>query len=149
MIACILTSLQTLPSTVFIFFMFRFVLAMLAILVFIFLEQMRGEWSLIPHVPHLHFSDVFPFAFPGPIAGTGPLLIAMSQWSCHIDVEREIQSASRRPFTYIPVTFYHVNAWERPSINLHGELSQDQLALLNSRLNLSTELFIVVGGVGE
>jgi hypothetical protein len=111
---------------------------------------MHGEWLLIPHVPHLLFSDVFPFAFPGPIAGTGPLLlVAMSQWSYHIDVEREIQSASCRPFTCIPVTFYHVNAREWPSINFHGELSQDQSALLNSRLNLSTELFAVVGGVGE
>jgi hypothetical protein len=96
------------------------------------------------------FSDVLPFASPGLIAGTGPLLlVATSQWSCHIDVEREIQSVSRRPFTSIPMTFYHVNARERPSIDFHGELSQDQSALLNSRLNLSTELFAVVGGVGE
>jgi hypothetical protein len=101
-------------------------------------------------MPHLLFSDVFPFSFPGPITWTGPLLlITTSQWSCHIDVEREIQSASHRPFTCIPVTFYHVNAWEHPSINFHGELSQDQSALLNSRLNLSMELFAVVGGVGE
>jgi hypothetical protein len=123
---------------------------MLPILVFIFLEQMPGEWSLIPHVPHLLFSDVFPFAFPRPIAGTDPLLlVTTSQWPCHIDVEREIQSASRRLFTCIPVTFYHFNARERLSINFHGELSQDQSALLNSRLNLSTELFVVIGGVGE
>jgi hypothetical protein len=123
---------------------------MLPILVFIFLEQMHGEWPLIPHVPHLLFSDVFPFAFPGSIVGTGPLLlVATSQWSCHIDVEREIQSASHRLFTCIPVTFYHVNAWKRLSINFHGELSQDQSAILNSRLNLSTELFAVIGGVGE
>jgi hypothetical protein len=152
MIACILASLQTLPSMVFIFFIFLFVfvLVTLLILVFIFLEQMRKEWPSIPHVPHLLFSDVFPFTFPGPIAGTGPLLRVMtSQWSCYIDVEREIQSVSRRPFTCIPVTFYHVNARERPSINFHGKLSQDQSALLNSRLNLSMELFAVVGGVGE
>jgi hypothetical protein len=45
--------------------------------------------------------------------------------------------------------FYHVNAREGPSIDFHGELSHDQSALLNSRLNLSTELFAVVGGVGE
>jgi hypothetical protein len=111
---------------------------------------MRREWSLIPHVPHLFFSDVLPFAFLGPIAGTGPLLlVTTSQWSYHIDVEREIQSASRRPFACIHVTFYHVNVWERSSINFHGELSQDQSALLNSRLNLPTELFAVIGGVGE
>jgi hypothetical protein len=65
--------------------------------------------------------------------GTSPLLlITTSQWSCHIDVKREIQSASLRPFTYIPVTFYHVNALVRPSINFHGKLSQDQSTLLNS-----------------
>jgi hypothetical protein len=79
MIMCILMSLQTLPSTVFIFSIFLFVLVTVPILVFIFLEQMHGEWLLIPHVPHLLFSDVFPFTFLGPIAGTGPLLlIAMS-----------------------------------------------------------------------
>jgi hypothetical protein len=111
---------------------------------------MRREWPLIPYVPHLFFSDVLPFAFLGLIAGTGPLLLVMmSQWSCHIDVEREIQSASRKPFTCIHVTFYHVNAWERPSINFHGELSKDQSALLNSRLNLPFELFAVIGGVRE
>jgi hypothetical protein len=47
------------------------------------------------------------------------------------------------------VTFYHVNAWEWPSINFHGELSQDQSALLNSQLNLPMELFAVIGAVGE
>jgi hypothetical protein len=67
----------------------------------------------------------------------------------HIDVEREIQSVLRRPFTCIPVTFYRVNARERPSINFHGELSHDQSALLNSQLNLLMELFAVIGGVGE
>jgi hypothetical protein len=65
--------------------------------------------------------------------GTGPLLLVVtSQWSYNIDVEREIQSASCRPFACIHVTFYPVNAWERSSINFHGELSQDQSALLNS-----------------
>jgi hypothetical protein len=111
---------------------------------------MHGERLLISHVPHLFFSDVLPFAFPGPIAGTGPLLlVAASWWSCHINVEREIQTASRRPLTCIPVTFYHVNAQERPSIDFHGELPQDQSALLNSRLNLPMELFAVIGGMGK
>jgi hypothetical protein len=114
------------------------------------LEQMRGERPLVPHVSHLFFSDVLLFAFPGPIAGTSPLLlVAASQWTCHVDVERKIQSASCRPLTSIPVTFHHVNAQEGPSIDFHGELSQDQSALLISRLNLLTELFAVVGGVGE
>jgi hypothetical protein len=105
---------------------------------------------LIPHVSHLFFGDVLPFTFPGPIAGTAPLLlVTASRWSCHINIEREIQTASRRPLTCISVTFYHVNAWEQPSIDFHGKLPQDQLALLNSRLNLSTELFAVIGGMGK
>jgi hypothetical protein len=150
MIARIFTFLQTLPSTVFIFFIFWFVLATLPILVFIFLEQMRRERPLIPHVSHLFFGDVLLFTFPGPIAGTGPLLlVAASQWTCHVDIERKIQSASCRPLTRIPVNLHHVNAREGPSIDFHGELSQDQSALLNSRLNLPMELFAVIGGVGE
>jgi hypothetical protein len=47
------------------------------------------------------------------------------------------------------VTFHHVNAQEGLSIDFHGELSQDQSALLNSRLNLPMEHFAVVGVVGE
>jgi hypothetical protein len=47
------------------------------------------------------------------------------------------------------MTFYHVNAREQPIIDFHGELPQDQSALLNSRLNLLMELLGVVGGVGE
>jgi hypothetical protein len=84
-------------------------------------------------VSHLFFGDVLPFAFLGLITRTGPLLlIAASRWSCHINIKREIQTASHRPLTCIPVTFYHVNAQERPSIDFHGELPQDQSALLNS-----------------
>jgi hypothetical protein len=99
---------------------------------------------------HLFFSDVLPFVFPGPIMGTGRLLlVAGSQQSCHIEIKREIQSASRGLFTYIPMTFYHVNAREWPSIDFHGELPQDQSALLNSRLNLPMELFVVIGGMGK
>jgi hypothetical protein len=85
-------------------------------------------------VSHLFFGVVLPFAFLGPIAGTGPLLLV---------------TASRRPLAYIPMTFYHVNARERPSIDFHSELPQDQLTLLNSRLNLPIELFAVVGGMGK
>jgi hypothetical protein len=88
MIAQIFTFLQTLTSTVFIFFVFRFILATLPILVFIFLEQMRGERPLIPHVSHLFFSDVLLFTFSGPIMGIGPLLlVAASQWTYHVDIE--------------------------------------------------------------
>jgi hypothetical protein len=123
---------------------------MLPILVFIILEQMRRERLLIPHVSHLFFSDVLLFTFPGLIAGIGPLLLVVaSQWTCHVDVEQKIQSVSCRPLARILVTFHHVNAREGPSIDFHGKLSQDQSALLNSRLNLPMELFAVVGAVGE
>jgi hypothetical protein len=111
---------------------------------------MRGERLLIPHVSHLFFVDVLLFAFPGPITGTGPLLLVpASQWTYHVDVKQKIQSVSCRPLARIPVTFHHVNAQEGPSINFYGELSQDQSTLLNSRLNLSMELFAVIGIVGE
>jgi hypothetical protein len=56
---------------------------------------------------------------------------------------------SRRPLTWIPMTFYHVNTQEWPSINFHGDLPQDQSALLNSRLNLPMKLFAIVGGMGK
>jgi hypothetical protein len=52
-------------------------MATLPILVFIFLEQMCGERPLIPHVSLLFFGDVLLFAFPGPIMGTGPLLLVV------------------------------------------------------------------------
>jgi hypothetical protein len=111
---------------------------------------MRGERPLILHMSHLFFSDVLPFVFPGPIMGTGPLLLVVgSQQSCHIEIKREIESVSRGLFTWIPMTFYHVNAREWPSIDFHGELPQDQSALLNSRLNLPMELFVVIGGMGK
>jgi hypothetical protein len=98
----------------------------------------------------LFFGDVLLFTFSGLIAGTGPLLlVAALRWTCHVDIERKIQSASCRPLARIAVTFHHVNAWEGSSIDFHGELSQDQSTLLNSRLNLPTELFVVVGVVGE
>jgi hypothetical protein len=82
--------------------------------------------------------------------GTGPLLlVAASRWTYHVDVERKIQSVSCRPLARIPVTFHRVNAREGPSIDFHGELSQDQSTLLNSRWNLLMKLFAVVGVVGE
>jgi hypothetical protein len=105
---------------------------------------------MIPHMSHLFFGDVLLFAFPGPIAVTSPLLlIAESQWTCHVDVKQKIQSALCRPLARIPMTFHHVNAREGPSIDFHGKLSHDQSTLLNSRLNLPMELFAVIGVVGE
>jgi hypothetical protein len=63
-------------------------LTTLPILVFIFLEQMRGERPLIPHVSHLFFGDELLFAFSRPIAGIGLLLLVVaSWWTCHVDLE--------------------------------------------------------------
>jgi hypothetical protein len=36
---------------------------------------MSRERPLISHVSHLFFGDVLLFTFPGPIVGTGPLLL--------------------------------------------------------------------------
>jgi hypothetical protein len=122
-------------------------LATLLELVLVFLEEMGGSRPLIPDVSYLFFSDIFLFFSLGLIAGINPLLlfIAASCRPCHVDAKREIQLALCRSVA----TLYHVHAWERLSIDLHSILSQDQSALLNSRLDLSTELFAVVGVVGE
>jgi hypothetical protein len=72
-----------------------------------------------------------------------------SRWSRHINVEREIQTTSHRLLTCSYVTFYHVNSRDWSSIDFHGELPQDQSTLLNSQLNLPTELFAVIGGMGK
>jgi hypothetical protein len=124
---------------------------MLSVLVFIFLEEMGGSRLLIPDMSYLLFSDVLLFLFSGPIAGISPLLlfIVASCKPCHIDSKHEIQLMLCRSIAIVQTTLYHVHAWERLSIDLHSILSQDQSTLHNSRLNLPTELFAVIGGVGE
>ena len=44
------------------------------VLTLIFVKEMRGEWSLIPHVLHLFLSDVASVIISGPIAWAGLLL---------------------------------------------------------------------------
>jgi hypothetical protein len=121
MVTCIFTLLQTLPSTVLIFFILRFILETLPVLVFVPLEEMGGSRPLISDVSHLPFNDVFFFPFLGPIAGIGLFIPCIATWCrpCHIDAKCEIQLSSSRSVT----TLYHVHAWERLGVDLHGILT--------------------------
>jgi hypothetical protein len=94
---------------------------MLEVLVFILLEEMEGSRPLIPDMPYLLFRDVFLFPFLGPIVGIGLLLPCIATWRRphHIDAKCEIQLSSSRSVT----TLYHVHAWEKLSIDLHGILT--------------------------
>jgi hypothetical protein len=151
MITCISPLLQTFPSTALILFILRFTLETLLVLIFILLEEMGGSQSLIPDVPYLLFCDVFLFPFLGPIAGTGLLLPFIVTWRrpYHVDAKCKVQLPSRRSVAIVHATLYHVRAWERLSVDLHGILTQDQSALLNSRLDLSMEFIAIAGVVGE
>jgi hypothetical protein len=74
MISRILPLPEAFPSAPLIFFFFGLVLETLLILILIFSQKMRENWSLIPNVPDLFFGDIVPFFFLGPIAGIGLLL---------------------------------------------------------------------------
>jgi hypothetical protein len=113
--------LQALPSTTLIFFILQFTLETLLVLVFILLEEMEGRRPLIPDMPYLLFHDVFLFPFSGPIAGISPLppFITTPCRPRHIDAKCEIQLTSHRSIT----TLYHVHAWKRLSVDLHGILT--------------------------
>jgi hypothetical protein len=143
--------LQTLPSTALIFFILQFTLETLLVLVFILSEEMGRSRSLIPDVPYLLFRDVFLFPFLGPIGGISPLLLFVTTLcrSYYIDAKCEIQLTLHRSVAIIYATLHHIDTWERLGIDLHSVLSQDQSALLNSRLDLSTEFFAVADVVGE
>jgi hypothetical protein len=69
MIPCILSPSEALPSASLIFFFFSFALETLLILILVFVQNMRGNWWLIPVVPDLFLGDIVPFFFLGPIAG--------------------------------------------------------------------------------
>jgi hypothetical protein len=121
MITRISSLFQTFPSTALILFILQFTLETLMVLVFILFEEMGGSRPLIPDVAYLLFCDVFLFPFLGPIAGIGLLLPFIVTWRrpCHVDAKCEIQLLSSRSVT----TLYHVHAWERLSVNLHGILT--------------------------
>jgi hypothetical protein len=89
MITCVLPSLQGPSSATLVFFALGFVLELLPVLVFVFLEQVCREWSLITYAPHLIFSDVLLLSPLGPIAWIGLLflLVIASCGTGHADVE--------------------------------------------------------------
>jgi hypothetical protein len=77
MISRILPLLEAFPSALLVFFFFSLALETLLILILVFSQKMRGNWSLIPNVPDLFFSDIVPFFFLGPIAGITLLLLCL------------------------------------------------------------------------
>jgi hypothetical protein len=121
MITRISPLLQTFPNTTLILFILRFTLEMLLVLVFILLEEIGRSRPLIPDVPYLLFRDVSLFPFLGLMAGIGLFIPCITTWRrpCHIDAKCKIQLSSRRSVT----TLYHIHAWERLDVNLHGILT--------------------------
>jgi hypothetical protein len=73
MISRILPLPEAFPDAPLVFFLFSFALKTLLILILVLPQKMRGNWSLVPDMPHLLFGDVVPFFFLGPIAGIGLL----------------------------------------------------------------------------
>jgi cytochrome b subunit of formate dehydrogenase len=55
MITSILMLLQTLSGAMLIFFVFRFPLEALLVLILIFPEKVRRSWTLIPYIPYSFF----------------------------------------------------------------------------------------------
>jgi hypothetical protein len=147
MITSILMLLQTLSGAMLIFFIFRFPLEALLVLILIFPEKVRRSWTLIPYIPYSFFRDIFFFLFLGPIAGTSLHIFGLMSrcYPCHVDAEREVQLPPCRPI----ILFYHVYTRKRLSIYLHGGLPQDQSALFNSRLYLPTEFLAVTRAMGK
>jgi hypothetical protein len=147
MITSILMLLQTLPSAMLIFLVFRFPLEALPVLVLIFPEKVRRGWTLIPYIPYSLLSNVFFFLFLGPIAGISLIFVGPASrcHPCHVDAECEVQLSSCRPV----ILLYHVHTRKRLGIYLHGGLPQDQSALFDSRLYLPTKFLAVIRAVGK
>jgi hypothetical protein len=121
MITRISPFLQTFPSTALILFLLRLTLEMLLVLVFILFEEIRKSRPLIPDMPYLLLRDISLFPLLGSIAGIGLFILSMVMWHrpCHIDAKCEIQLSFRRSV----ITLYHIYAWERLGIDLHGILT--------------------------
>jgi hypothetical protein len=147
MITSILMLLQTLPGATLIFLIFRFPPEALLVLVLIFPEKVRRSWTLIPYIPYSLFRDISFFLLLGPIAGISLFIVSPVSrcHPCHVDAEREIQLSSCRPV----MMFHHIYTRKRLSVYLHGGLSQDQSALFNSRLDLSTKLLAITRAVSK
>jgi hypothetical protein len=121
MITLISPLLQTFPSTALILFLLRLTLETLLVLVFILFEEIRRSRPLIPDVPCLLLRDISLFPLLGPIAGIDLFIPSVATWRrpCHIDAKYEIQLSFHRSI----ITLYHIYAWERLGINLHGILT--------------------------
>jgi hypothetical protein len=74
MISHILSLPEVFPGAPLVFFFFGLVLEMLLILILVLSQKMRGNWSLIPDVPHLFFGNIVPFSSLRPITGINLLL---------------------------------------------------------------------------
>jgi hypothetical protein len=64
---------EAFPCAPLIFFFFSLPVETLLILILVFSQKVRGNWSLIPDMPDLFLGDIVPFFFLGPIAGIGLL----------------------------------------------------------------------------
>jgi hypothetical protein len=133
MITRISPLLQTFLSTALIFFLLRLTLETLLVLVFILFEEIERSRPLILDVPYLFFRDIPVFPFLGPIAGISLSIPSAATWCkpCHINAKCEVQLSFHRSV----ITLHHIHTWERLGIELHGILTYDQSALLNSRLD--------------
>jgi hypothetical protein len=121
MITRISPLLQTFPSTALILFLLRLMLETLLVLVFILFEEIGRSRPLIPEVPYLLLRDISLFPLLGPIIGIGLFIPSVAMWHrpCHINAKCEIQLSSHRSI----ITLYHIYAWERLGIDLHGILT--------------------------
>jgi hypothetical protein len=93
----------------------------LLVLVFILFEEIGRSRPLIPEVPYLLLRDISLFPLLGPIIGIGLFIPRVAMWHrpCHINAKCEIQLSSHRSI----ITLYHIYAWERLGIDLHGILT--------------------------
>jgi hypothetical protein len=94
----------------------------------------------------LFFSDVTPVVVPGPVtlASVVFFLATVVRRPYHVHIEREIKLTPRRV-----IWFHHVDARERLRVHFHGKLPKDQTALFYRCLDLPTQLFAVIGDMGE
>jgi len=103
------------------------------ILLLIFVKEMCGEWSLIPHASHFFLCQVPSIIMLGPVAWIGLLFIfatgATALWlilamaickPCHVDIKRETWLAS-----YAVTEIHHVDVRKRIRINSHGKLTEE------------------------
>jgi hypothetical protein len=103
------------------------------ILMLIFVKEMRGEWSLIPHASHFFLGQVPSVIILGPVAWIGLLFILATGVTAfcfilsmavhqpgHVDIKRETWLAS-----YGVTEIHHVDARKRMCVYFHGKLSED------------------------